>query len=71
MASDKPALIRAIRGPILLMTLGLLFVADFFGSYRFSKTFPVLLIVFGLLWLLERLPERRHDDSRTGEGGFL
>jgi hypothetical protein len=66
MVSDKPALIRAIRGPILLMTLGLLFVADFFGSYRFSKTFPALLIVFGVMWLLERLPDRP-----TGEGGFL
>jgi hypothetical protein len=71
MVSDKPALIRAIRGPILLMTLGLLFVADFFGSYRFNRTFPVLLIVFGLMWLLERLPERHRDDGRTDEGGFL
>ncbi len=45
-------LMRAIRGPVLLIALGLLFVADFFGSYRFSRTFPALLIIFGLMWLL-------------------
>ena len=49
------ALIRAIRGPIVLITLGTLFAVDFFGSFSFSRTWPVLLIVFGALCLLERI----------------
>lgn len=48
-------LIRAIRGPLLLIVLGLLFVGDYFGPYPFYKTWPVLLIVYGLLKLVERL----------------
>jgi hypothetical protein len=46
---------RAIRGPVLLITLGLLFTADYFCGYPFHRTWPVLLIVFGILKLLERM----------------
>jgi len=55
MNSDRPPLTRAIRGPILLITLGLLFTADYFYGYPFHRTWPVLLIVFGILKLLERM----------------
>jgi len=47
--------LRAIRGPLLLITLGLLFTADYFYGYPFHRTWPVLLIIFGLLKLLERV----------------
>jgi hypothetical protein len=52
------ALFCAIRGPLLLITLGTLFaLAQFpvgrFGPYSFSRTWPVLLIVYGFLKLLE------------------
>lgn len=47
-------LISAIRGPILLIVLGLLFAADQFGYFAFSRTWPVLIIVFGVLKLFER-----------------
>jgi Domain of unknown function (DUF5668) len=53
--SSSSELIRAVRGPLLLITLGLLFVADHFGPFPFYKTWPVLLIVFGALKLAERL----------------
>ena len=53
MAADAN-LIRAIRGPITLITLGVLFTFDHFTRYTFSQTWPVLLIVFGLLSLLRR-----------------
>ena len=46
--------LRAIRGPITLITLGVLFVLNNFTPYGFSETWPVLLIVFGLLSLLGR-----------------
>ncbi len=62
-------LIRAVRGPLLLIVLGLLFVAQYNsgGLYPFYKTWPVLLIVYGLLKLLEHLS----PDGRTQAGGSL
>ena len=47
-------LMRAVRGPILLITLGTLFAVDHVGPYSFSTTWPALLIVIGLLKLMER-----------------
>jgi hypothetical protein len=47
-------MVRAIRGPITLITLGVLFALNNFTPYRFSETWPVLLIVFGALSLLCR-----------------
>lgn len=47
-------LMRAVRGPILLITLGTLFAVDHVGPYAFSTTWPALLIVIGLLKLMER-----------------
>jgi hypothetical protein len=46
--------IRAIRGPITLITLGILFALQNFTRFGFDQTWPVLLIVFGLLSLLQR-----------------
>ena len=51
--SDR-SLVSAIRGPVTLITLGLLFALNNFTSYGFDKTWPVLLIVFGLLSLMRR-----------------
>ena len=48
---------RAIRGPVTLITLGVLFALNNFTPYRFEQTWPVLLIVFGLLSLLRRSTE--------------
>ena len=48
------AVIRAIRGPILLITVGSLFAIDHMGAYSFSRTWPVLLIIIGVLKLMER-----------------
>jgi hypothetical protein len=47
-------LARAIRGPIVLITLGVLFAIDHFGSFSFGRTWPVLIIVIGLMKLIER-----------------
>jgi hypothetical protein len=47
-------LLCAIRGPILMITLGVLLAIDQFGSVSFARTWPVLLIVFGLFKLAER-----------------
>jgi len=45
---------QAIRGPIMLITLGALVAIDYAGVYGFWRTWPILIIVFGVLKLLER-----------------
>jgi hypothetical protein len=44
----------AIRGPVLMITLGVLLAVDQAGPVGFGRTWPVLLIVFGLFKLAER-----------------
>jgi len=51
--NDQSAyLMRAITGPIVLITIGVLSAFDRFTEFRFSQTWPALLIVVGLLKLL-------------------
>jgi hypothetical protein len=50
----EPSVLRAIRGPITLITVGVLFAFNNFTQYSFDRTWPVLLIVFGLMSLLRR-----------------
>jgi hypothetical protein len=56
--SNFALLIRASRGPILLITLGLLLALHQATGLSFERTFPVLIIVFGIMWLLERMVPR-------------
>ena len=44
----------AVRGPVMLITVGVLFAVDHFGPYGIGRTWPVILIVLGLLKLAER-----------------
>lgn len=53
-------LMRSITGPIILITVGVLFTIDRYTEFRFSQTWPVLLIVLGVLKLLGG--RRRRDD---------
>jgi len=48
-------LIRAVRGPIILITIGTLFALDHFTNYGVRQTWPVILIVVGLLTLAGRM----------------
>ena len=54
MNGSSGSMIRAIRGPITLITIGVLFALNNFTQYGFDRTWPVILIVFGLLSLLRR-----------------
>jgi hypothetical protein len=45
---------RGIRGPIMVITVGVLFALNNFTPYRFEDTWPVLIIVAGLVSLLGR-----------------
>ena len=55
MNSGKPSMWCLVRGPIMLITLGVLFAVDQLGSYSFWRTWPVLVILFGVLKLLEKV----------------
>jgi hypothetical protein len=54
MNANDMNLLRAIRWPVTLITVGTLFAFNNFTNYGFHQTWPVLLIVFGLLSLLGR-----------------
>jgi len=49
MNGDSAAFLRAIRGPVILITVGTLFALDQYSLLSFHQTWPVILIVLGLL----------------------
>ncbi len=61
MNSGSAAFLTAARGPIMLVTLGVLFAVDQFGPYAFWRTWPVLIIVYGLMKLAEMVATRQPD----------
>lgn len=46
---------QAIRGPLVLITLGALFAMHQSGQISFARTWPLIIIVIGFLKLIERL----------------
>lgn len=44
--------VRAVTVPLLLITLGSLFLFDYSGGPAVRKTWPILLIVWGGAWAL-------------------
>jgi len=51
-------LAHAVCGPLLLITLGVLLAEDSMGPVSFGRTWPVLLIVFGLCKLMDFMGSR-------------
>lgn len=52
MNEQSQHLMRAITGPVVLITVGVLFTIDRFSTFGFGQTWPILLIVIGLLKLI-------------------
>ncbi len=52
---NNSSLGRALCGPLMLTTLGVLLSVDHLGYTSFGRTWPVLLIVFGLCKLLDHM----------------
>ena len=52
--------IRAIRGPVLLIVLGTLMLADHHTELSFWRTWPLLLVAAGILVLAERAAIREN-----------
>ncbi len=57
MSTRRALFFQSIRGPILLITLGSLFAIHQAGILSFSRTWPLLIIVIGVMKLLERYSE--------------
>jgi len=49
MNGDNQALLNALQGPVLMITVGTLFALDRYSGLRFGQTWPVILIVLGVL----------------------
>jgi hypothetical protein len=61
--------VQAIRGPILLITLGVLFAIHQAGVLSFARTWPLILIVIGVMKLFERMAMRPVPGSVPPPGG--
>jgi hypothetical protein len=48
-------LMQAVRGPLMMITLGVLLTIDAMGGYTINHTWPIMLIVYGMLRLFERM----------------
>lgn len=81
MNADSCALVNAIRGPIIMITVGTLFALDSFTPLRFHQSWPAILIVLGLLGLVGGMGRRSRRNAEnpppvsssgipTGTGGL-
>jgi hypothetical protein len=55
MSANLYSLVRATRGPIVLIVMGVLFWLDQSDQIGFGRTWPVLIILIGVMKLIERL----------------
>lgn len=55
MNGNSGSLLGAVRGPVLLITLGVLFAIDYARGVSVGRTWPALLIVVGLFKLAEHM----------------
>ena len=62
--SGAGSIASAVRGPVLLIVLGSLFAVEYNGGPQFSRTWPLLLVAFGLMRLFEYLGAK--TDSAGG-----
>lgn len=73
MLSNPPSLtnlVAALRGPVVLITLGILLAIDHADGMRIVRTWPILIIVFGLLKLGE-FAAGGSTPSQSGQTGGI
>jgi hypothetical protein len=64
--AGRVSFVAAIRGPLVLIVLGALFALDYSAGISFRKTWPILLIVAGLLHLFGRAGSGKISDGQIG-----
>ena len=57
-----PTMIQALRGPVMMITIGVLFLLNMFTPFAFDRTWPLILIVLGVM----ALAETRTRQARLG-----
>jgi apolipoprotein N-acyltransferase len=67
--NHKAAFTRAIRGPVMLTLLGALFALGQWTPYNFHRTWPALLVVYGLLRLIGHWQLARERNAAFGGKG--
>jgi hypothetical protein len=56
--------VRGLIGPVMVITLGILFLIAEYSRYSFGHLWPILLIVAGVVLFIECLvPRAGHIDS--------
>ena len=48
-------LFQAVRGPIMMVVMGILLTIDSMGGFSINHTWPVMLIIYGILRLADRM----------------
>jgi hypothetical protein len=58
---------RGLIGPAIIITVGVLFfIGQYSWRYSFDRTFPIIIIVWGVLKLIsDSAPTEGHVDPRT------
>jgi len=66
MNGRRASFVQAIRGPILLILIGVLFAMHQAGVLHFSQTWPLIIIMIGVLKLIERMAMPQSPASPVG-----
>jgi uncharacterized membrane protein YhhN len=51
MNANDQQLVNALRGPVIMITIGVLFLLDNLTSFQIGQTWPIFLIVLGVMAL--------------------
>lgn len=51
--------VRGLMGPLILITVGVLFLIGQYSRYSFGDLWPVLLIVIGVILVLQSLASKQ------------
>jgi hypothetical protein len=64
--------VRLLTGPVMLITVGVLFLVGEYTRYSFGYLWPILLIVAGLMQFAQAVaPDTGHIDRRPPRSGRL
>ena len=69
MNSRAVLIAQAIRGPVVLIIIGVLFAIHQAGVLPFSRTWPLIIITIGILKLIERMAMQQQQPPLPPSGG--
>jgi Domain of unknown function (DUF5668) len=70
MNGNNPTLMHAIKGPVMMITTGVLFALNQMTEFTLARTWPAFLIVLGLLSLGDHLSGPRGDVTSRRDPDF-